>query len=170
MAFPFATYTDLKARFDVRVISKYASDTSVPVPILALPTNARIVAALQDASGLIMAACVKGKRYPVSVLSTLADNAQDGALLRQMTSVLAMAQLVGNRVGGVDAIDELVHGYKQALENLEDLRGGGLVFNLSGTLDATLPEGTGPDSFDPNRPTVWNPMFGRFRGFNNWSF
>lgn len=170
MAFPFAAYTDLKARFDVRVITKYASDSGVPVSVPSLATNPRVVAALQDASSLIAAACIKGKRYSFTTLSTLAENAQDGALLRQLTCTLAMAQLVGNRVGGVDQIEELVFGYKNALEHLEDLRGGGLVFNLSGTLDATLPEASGPSNLDPNRPTVWNRMFGQFHGFNNWSF
>lgn len=163
----YASFTDLRNRFDVRVIAKFASDTSVAVPLAALPTNARVTTALQDASGLIMSACVKGKRYSAETLTALAADTDNGALLRQMTCVLAMGALVSSRVAGVDEIDELVHGYKTALDNLNDLRGGGLVFNLPNTLTATLPLATGPSTTDINRPTNWNPMFGRF---DYWRF
>jgi phage gp36-like protein len=159
----FATAQDLTDRYDARTIGKYASDSAVPVPPSALATNRRVRAALADASGLIASACIKGRRYPVDVLTTLAADETDGALLRRMTCALAMAGLLAGRVGGVDEVEELVFGYKEALENLNSLRNGDLVFNLEATLTATLPEATtGPPVSDPNRPTVWNPMFGSF--------
>lgn len=164
---PYATYSDLKARYDVRVISKYASDTAVPVPVAALASNPRVLAALQDASALITSACVKGNRYPANVLTALAADIDNGALLRQMTCSLAMAALMANRVSGVDEVEELVFGYKQATDNLDALRNGALIFNLPDTITASLPSASsGPSYPDRNRPTNWNPMFGRFE----WRF
>jgi phage gp36-like protein len=163
VAFPYANFTDLAARYDVRVISKYASDTGVPVPSIALSTNSRVITALQDASARIASACIKGKRYPSSLLSTLAADLEKGALLRKMAAALAMGQIVSSRVAGVDEIEEIVSGYKEALEILDELRNGSLVFDQPGTLTATLPDSSaGPSSSSMNRPTNWNPMFGRF--------
>lgn len=159
----FATAQNLRDRYDVRVIGKYASDTGVPVPAAALSTNPRILAALRDATAVISAACVKGGRYPTATLNTLAADPDAGALLHKMTCALAMASLIGGRVGGVDEIDEVVHGYKDALENLNDLRNGSIVFDLPDTITATLPESSaGPPFPDRNRPTNYNPMFGWF--------
>jgi phage gp36-like protein len=159
----YASFNDLKARYDVRVIAKYASDTGTPVTVPSLPTNARVVAALRDASGMIRNALVKGKRYPSAVLDALAADADKGAVLIQMTCALAMAQIIGKAVAGVDEIEELVMGYKMALSNLEDLRNGKEVFDLDATLIATLPSVSGgPSATDLNRPTNWNPIFGSF--------
>jgi phage gp36-like protein len=166
---PYATLADLKARYDVRLIAKYASDTTTPVSVAALPTNPRVMVALQDASGLVRSACVKGRRYSSATLDTLAADTDKGALLRQIVCALAMAALLGGRAAGVDQIDEMVFGYKNAMASLEELRGGALVFDLEGTLDATLPHSSaGPATDAFNRPTNWNPMFGDFeyRRFN----
>ena len=159
----YATLNDLKARYDVRVIAKYASDTGTPVSVPSLSTNPRIKAALQDASGQIASALVKGGRYRASVLTTLAADETKGALLRQMTCALAMAALMGKPVGGLDEIEELVFGYKTAMENLDALRNGATIFDLDDAIEATQAHTSdGPKYTDPNRPTNWNPIFGSF--------
>lgn len=160
---PYATFNDLKARYDVRVIAKYASDDSTPVSIPALPTHPRIKAVLQDASGRVRSAWVKGNRYPSALLDTLAADVDKGALLRQIVCALAMAALLSGRVAGVDEIEDMVFGYKDAMQALEELRGGALIFDTPGAITASLPAvSAGPPSDALNRPTNWNAMFGDF--------
>jgi phage gp36-like protein len=160
----FATYTDLRDRFDERVIARYASDSGTPTNISGLATNRRVAAALLDATARITSACVKGNRYSRATLDTLAADSDKGALLRQMTCALAMAQLLAGRVSGVDEIEEIVFGYKDALSNLDALQNGKLLFDLSGAIDASLPHSSdGPTNpYDLNRITLRNPMFGRW--------
>jgi len=160
----FAVPSDLQARFDARVIGKYASDNETPVNIAGFSTNPRILAALSDASDRITTACVYGNRYPRDTLTALAADPDNGSMLRQMTCALAMAQLLAGRVSGVDQIEEIVFGYKDAIQNLEDLRNGKAIFNLPAAIAATLPSSTpGPTNpWDTNRITFRNPMFGQW--------
>lgn len=163
----FATYNDLQNRYDVRVIAKYASDNDTPVNVAGFATNPRITTALADASDFITTACVYGNRYPRTVLAALAADADNGAMLRRMTCALAMVQLLAGRLSGVDQIEEIVFGYKEALQNLEDLRNGKAIFNLPTAIAAALPSSSaGPAVNDPNRITTRNPMFGRWQWSN----
>lgn len=163
----FATYNDLQDRYDARVIGKYAVDNSTPSNVAGFSSNRRIAAALTDASAKITSACVRANKYSRAALETLAADEDKGAMLRQMTCALAMAQLLSGRVSGVDQIEEIVFGYKDALQNLDDLREGKAVFDIDANIAATLPASSaGPPIQDPNRITIRNPMFGRWEWSN----
>lgn len=163
----FATYNDLQDRYDARLIARYASDNDTPVNIAGFATNRRISTALADATDFITTACVYGNRYPRATLDLLAADPDNGAMLRRMTCALAMVQLLAARGSGVDQIEELVFGYKEAMQNLEDLRNGKAIFNLPTAIAATLPSSSaGPSINDPNRITTRNPMFGRWQWSN----
>lgn len=165
----YATAQDLTDRYDARLVVQYVKDATTPATVGSLPTNRRLLAALRDASALIDAQCGKGGRYTRAELATLAADADLGGLLIRMTCALAFAQIIGNRAVGIEAMDNLVHGYKEALQNLEDLGNGKTVFPIAENLEATLPEASeGPDITDLNRPTNWNPMFGRWGSRSNY--
>jgi hypothetical protein len=163
---PYATWNDLIAQFDARDICGYASDTGVPIDPATGPTNTRVINALTTASAKVDALCERGQRYTRVQLAALVDpsnlDIQQGQLLRYIVCTLAMAQLVSTRVAGAK-IAEVVYGYQDVQEILADLRGGAQTFDIPAALEAQVPVNTEPDpEFDVTRPSVWNPMFGRF--------
>jgi phage gp36-like protein len=159
----YANAQDLTDRYDSRLVAQYAKDGTTPATPASLATNRRLLAALRDASAQIDASVGRGGRYTREVLAALAADPDLGGLLIRMTCALAFAQLIGNRAVGIEDMDRLVHGYKEALQNLDDLENGKYVFPIAANLEASLPSvSEGPDNTDPNRPTNWNPMFGRW--------
>lgn len=132
----YASADDLVKRYDARTLGDLCSDTGVRVSEVALPTNPKILAALDDASGEIDAALMQAKRYTTADLASLTGNSL--AYLKRLTCTIAFAGL-WNRRPSVDDMDR-DEALKQARQALDRLRRGENVFDLEDQKSAGLPE------------------------------
>ncbi|HWA97911.1 MAG TPA: hypothetical protein VG713_05440 [Pirellulales bacterium] len=137
----YATAADLVGRFDSRDIAELASDTDEPVADISTDPNVSL--ALDDASGRIEAALLVSGQYTVDQLSSLTGNAK--ALLCRLTCELAMAMLVGRRPEKYSS-DMFVALVQHAEDQLELLRKGVNLFNITTNVDAGLPKVDGPSA------------------------
>lgn len=139
----YATPDDLAARFDRRSLEDLASDAGVPV--VDLSTDPQILAALEDAAGLIEAACLVAGLYTADDLAGLAANAR--ALLKRLNCELAMVLLLARRpekYGG-----DYYRAMREATEEyLDRLRKGERLFGLAPQIDAGMPAVDGPSAVD----------------------
>lgn len=161
----YATVADLLERYDVRAVCEFASDdpAGIPISVGNLATTGTVIAAFDDASSMIDAACQYGKRYLRADLVALVANAdrQKGSLIRRVTCDLVMMVLVSRRLAPGKDVDALIPMLKASQEWLARLHNGDMVLDIDTALNATLPTGvTGPVANDPNRMTNINPMFG----------
>jgi phage gp36-like protein len=163
----YATVTDLRAYYDLRLVAELVSDQGVETSVAALATDPALLELFRGASGRVEAACQVGQKYTRADLTTLAADASNGSVLRATVCHLVMASLMGRRVAGEEQLKAALPGYADALFVLKELQNGTLVFNIDATLEATVPETTEPAVNDMNRPTNWNPMFGSW-GWRNY--
>lgn len=164
----YITVADLLDRFDVRTVCEFASDDEDGVPLSpgALATDSKVIAALDDASAKVDAALQYGRRYERSILTALVTNAdrQKGSLIRRVVADLTMAGLLSRRLAPADDMARLIPTLAESREWLGRLHNGDAVLDYDPALDATLPQATGPNAIDFNRPTYWNQMFGVWPG------
>lgn len=134
----YADPSDLIARFDRRDIADLASDTGIPVTALA--TDPKILAALSDASGRINSCVMVSGMYTAADLASLTGD--DLAYLKRLTCVLAISYLLGNRIARYgEALEKLV---EKSEQDLELIRQGKNLFNLDAQKEAGLPSIDGP--------------------------
>lgn len=125
---PFADSDDMAARYDYRSYADLVSDTDAPVTEASLATDAKLAAALQDASGVIELACTVGNRYTPAVLTQIATTANNSqGVLKRLTCDLAMGYLFLRRP---DRKGEPPAAFRAALETLKSLRTGEYVFGI----------------------------------------
>ena len=132
----YASAEDLVKRYDARTLGDLCSDTGVRVSEVSLATNAKILAALDDASGEIDAALMQAKRYSTADLASLTGNSL--AYLKRLTCTFAFAGL-WNRRPYVDDM-ERDEALKQARQALDRLRRGENVFDLEDQKAEGLPD------------------------------
>jgi len=128
----YADGNDLIARYDSRTLGDLVSDTGTRV-VAGLATNAVLLQALDDASGLVESACFVGNRYLSTDLTGLPTNSN--ALLERITCDLAFALLRQRR--GYDIEQYL--GVKESYELLNRLRLGERVFDVAEVKDKGNP-------------------------------
>jgi phage gp36-like protein len=135
----FASPSDLIERYDARIVADLASDSGTPAGDVA--TDTRILTALDDGAGRILAACLNGQIYTEDDLNALTGSSL--ALLKRINCELAMVFLMGRRPEKFASDD-----YRQAMESaeqyLELLRKGERLFNVAANVAATSPEIDGP--------------------------
>lgn len=126
----YCTAAQMLARYDRRQISKLLSDTGVQVTDANLPTNANLLAILEDASGMIAMAARVGKRYTALQLQAVADSTDDivASQIIRLTADLAMGLIVLRRPGADPK--KLAPNYYQAQEILEQLKRGERIFDV----------------------------------------
>ncbi len=134
-----ATPADLTDRFDARTIADLASDTGEPVENL--NTDAKVLAALDDASGRFEAAVLVSNLYSTTDLSGLTGNSL--ALKKRIVCDLAMVNLLRRRperfgAEAIKAAEDSGEAY------LEMLRKGQRLFDVDAAQDAGLPDIDGP--------------------------
>jgi phage gp36-like protein len=144
----YATVDDLKRRFDVRTLGDLASDDGNQVASANLPSDANVLAALDDASGEIDSAVLVARRYAPADLAALTGNA--AAHLKRLTCEIAMHLLIDRRLytAASDYADRL---HERTRTRLDDLRAGRRIFDTAGTADAGLPTNTGPTTGERKR-------------------
>jgi len=139
----YAASTDLVARYDERTIQDLASDTGTPVDDLG--NDAKVSAALDDASGRIDAALTVANLYAESDLTDLTGNSL--ALLKRITCELALIYLIERRPEKYCGSD-LKDRKKEAEEFLDRLRKGERLFGIDALKEAGLPTVDGPTAVD----------------------
>jgi len=125
----YASPADLVARYDARTIGDLAGDAGTRVSSANILTDTNVQTALDDASGEIEAALLKGKRYTAAILAGLTGNSL--ALLKRICCQIAIARLWERRpwIGTDDQVSA-----EQALQDaraaLAKLKSGEEVFDL----------------------------------------
>lgn len=122
----YATPANMTARYDSYLIAQLCADAETEPDPPALGTNARLLAALLDASGLIETAAGVGGRYKPEDLQALTSGAGQAMLIR-LCCDLAIGLLWYSRI---DREGDPPKNYGSALRFLEALESGGKVFSL----------------------------------------
>jgi phage gp36-like protein len=135
----YALPTDLINRYDEQTLKDLVSDTGTPE--VDLTANPKILAALDDASGMIDAAVTVGEMYQVTELEALTGTAK--AFLSRLTCDLAM-QFLQSRRASPEMLEWLAQQRKMTDDVLNQIRNGGRVFGLAANRDAGLPKADGP--------------------------
>ena len=141
----FADSDDMVARFDERTLKDLCSDTGVPETTLS--TNAKMTAALDDATGQILSAVRVAGTYNVSDLTGLTGESL--AYLKRITCEIAMANLILRRVEKYGKQSAEVR--KSQKELLDMLKGGARVFEVDNNIAAGKPTIDGPTADDYQR-------------------
>lgn len=140
----YASGYDMVDRFDSREIGDLLSDSGVAVDEGDIPGNSKMVAILDDASGEIEAALLVGNRYTTDDLSALTGSSLSH--LKRVVCELAMRDLLARRPAyNPDLLESFE---KRCNRQLERLRNGENVFNLSEQEDAGVPSVDGPTTLD----------------------
>ena len=126
----YATIDDMRARFDVRLLTQLISDTGQAASSTTGNTN--LQASLDDASGAIEAALLMGGRYTTADLSGLTGNS--AKYLARMTCEIAMSYLMERRKYADD--DARTRALEKSEEHLEMLRKGSHIFNVAAVVAA----------------------------------
>lgn len=136
----YATGSDLVARYDADMVRDLATDRE-DVTSAEIASNARVLVALEDASGEVDVALLAGGRYTVDQLQTLTGNSRSH--LKSIVCSLAIVALHSRRPESAekDFIDQLS---ERAREAIRALKRGENIFGLDEIVDATAPEATGP--------------------------
>jgi phage gp36-like protein len=128
----YAQPQDAIDRIDVRRWGDLVLDNGVRATANQLLTNTRLIAVLNDASGLIDAALLRGGRYAPTDLQTLATTTNNGwYLLLRINVDIAYALALEARGYSESEIGSMAPGYAKALEYLDRLMEGQWIFGLA---------------------------------------
>ena len=142
----YATSVDLATQYDETTLKDLCVDNGVPE--VTLSTNAKIVYALDRATGEINAAVLVGNLYTVEILEAL--EGPDLKYLKALCCELALSYLILGRPEkyGSEATKDCRQSVK---ETLDMLRRGERVFNVDANKEAGLPTIDGPRAVDYQR-------------------
>lgn len=132
----YASAADMRARFDERSLAEIVADDDTSVDLGDLATDTNMLAALDDASGMVDAAVLTGQQYTTTQLDALTG--QSLALLKRLTCTQALIFLKQRRgyIADQDAIDR---DQKWVDDMLQRLKRGANVFNVTDNLEASIP-------------------------------
>jgi phage gp36-like protein len=129
-----ATVNNLIDRFDVRELGQLASDTNIPLNATQLQTATPVLAALQDATGVLMSALYVAFKYTQSDIDIILNDQDTGpdaddslALLVRIVCDLAVVYLAQRRGRSYKEKFPLV---QESLDLIQKLRNGERVLNL----------------------------------------
>lgn len=151
----YATGAEFLKRYDARLIGDLVSDTGTPVAAGDLPTNAVLLALIDDASSAINAAVFVGNRYTPAQMADLSDTA--ASFVRRLTCDLTLLYMKRRR-GRFDAEKDAAL-LKELNETLDSLRNGDDLLLLSSQTEAPAStiELVNPQLVRvPNRSTIRN--------------
>lgn len=131
----FATAADMLNRYDVSTLGDICSDDGEPVSLAKLPTNPKLLTAINTATGRIKAAALRAARYSVEDLEDLTGESRD--YLADLTCRIAFWYLWQRKPY---ADDQQRHEIKaQADEALELIRSGDECFEVAAVIEAGHP-------------------------------
>lgn len=143
----YAEPSDLVNRLELPTIQRLISDDGHDVPEEDLATDAKLLAALEDASGDVEAAMLVGQRYSVADLEALTGNSL--ATLKRITCTIALAYLLERRP--TVHLEQSQRYLERAQQYLEQLRAGSRIFNVDDNVSKQAPTIDGPTSVDYTR-------------------
>lgn len=130
---PYATNADLIARYDVRLLGDLSQDANTRASAGTLATDANLIAALTDASGMIESACFVGNKYRATDLSALTGNSQ--GLLKRLVCDIAFAYLRQRRGYDYEQFPLVKESYKL----LDRIRLGERIFDVEAAAEMGNP-------------------------------
>lgn len=134
----YATPQNCLDRVDARRLGDLLLDDGTRVSPANILTNTRMLSVLADASGLIEAGLLRGGRYSVSDLSTLAVTTNNGNnLLIRICVDLAYGLLLEARAYSESEIGSMAPGYAKALAYLDRLSAGEWIFGTAPVIAAS---------------------------------
>ena len=136
----YASAQDLLNRYDSRRIGDLAGDVGVRLTESQILTDSKVAAALDDASGKVMAAIKRANRYTDSELNALTGVSL--AYLKRITCDMAFAYLNMRRGYGAAEVEAQAPGYRTALEDLNRLGNGEMIFDVESKREAGNPSYT----------------------------
>lgn len=163
---PFATNAQFLVRYDNRRISEYLSDSGVPIDPGALSSNATLTALLNDASAEILMSARTGKRYTQAELEALATNSdpmKHGQIV-SLCCALAWGRLVTRRAYPEQEMAMLAAPYREAVQTLERLRRGELIFDIDGVDNAGVEVAAGVGLNQESRDKLLTNQISRYFG------
>lgn len=160
-------------RMDVNIVANLCSDdSSTPIASTDLPTNTKLLAALNGASGMLESAIFAGERYNAADLQAL--NGMSREYMLWILRAIA-AYLLWTRRDAGSPPETLMNEYNNALNVLNELSLGKMIFSFNETSKAGLPitqQMTASQYWNNNYVSSrWTRMFGprskdvRSRGF-----
>jgi len=165
----FATSADMLARYDARSLGDLCSDNGEPVTAAQLAANSKMTTALADATGQMLAACLRGGRYTAADLAGLTDESL--SYRNRICCVLAFWNLWDRKPYTSDEARKAAK--EEAKEMLEMLRTGEQIFDVAATIAASIPD---VDTVTNVEIATWNLLpdqcrhgryYPRRRTFNN---
>ncbi len=137
MAYSFVTADEFLLRYDPYRVAQLVTQQGAAQPAQnTLVTNNTLLQMLTDASGWIVMSCAVGARYSRAELVTLADQAEEGAMLRRLTSDLAFLLLNGYRGQKSTEAEQLAPMAGTALKMIDLLEKGQRIFEIDGVAEA----------------------------------
>jgi hypothetical protein len=135
---PYCSVAYFFVRVDWRTVSDYVGDegqrgTKLDALTPGTPQYQVIYTLLQEASGEVEAACLKGERYSAADLGILTGNSQQ--LLAGLVADLCLGKVLDRRP---DLTEEVPYRVRRAGDVLEALSGGERIFALQEVADAGL--------------------------------
>lgn len=127
----YATADDLIRRYDPRSLGDLLSDSGTRMGIGTIQSDPRVTSLLAQTSGMIESACLAGKRYHPSDLSSLTGNSKE--FLIGLICDLSMWVILNRRPDRKGAIPPQC---TFALDTLEALRRGERIFGFEETAEA----------------------------------
>lgn len=154
----FATAADMVNHYDVNTLGDLCSDDGTPVAEGGLAANAKMVAALNSATGRIQAAALRAGRYTVQDLEGLTG--ESAAYLATLTCRLAFWHLWQRKPYTED--QQRQEAKANADEALEAIRTGDDCFNVQAAIDAGHPTVSTVSRVDIERD--WDLLVDQMRG------
>jgi phage gp36-like protein len=133
----FATAQEMLDRIDSRWLCQLVFDDNTVATEEEFLASTRVADCLDDASGMVLAYALQGKRYSVADLEGLTGVGQK--LLVKITVDIAAAFLAEARQLPAEDIARAVPGYGRAMQFLEQLQLGNIVFHVEDNMQAGLP-------------------------------
>lgn len=155
----YATPADLINRYDVDMIGDLSTDERVAQSRSDIPTNSKVLTALEDASGEVEVALLAGGRYTADQLAGLSGHA--ASHLKQIVCGLAIAALHRRRPQAFERsyIEDLT---RDAREAIRSLRRGDNVFGLDEHIAASVVDTGGPTAIDLQTRNDLTVRMGRY--------
>jgi len=142
----WADHDDMIARYDVRTVGQWLSDTGTPVDSDDFDTDTRMQTALKSATGKAKASLLKGERYTIADITNMGDNThadydeESSEYLKTLVCALALWEIYRAKPQKTNDSSARKEAKKEYEEALELLSSGQEIFNVPTVVSAGKPQ------------------------------